>query len=121
MTRPIYQVKAEFLKALAHPIRIRVLELLAEGERSVGDLVEEIGAEPSHVSQQLGVLRGKGLVAARRNGSNVYYSAKDPRIFHLLAIVKEILTTALRENQGLLDELDSVTFEEPVTKVRGAK
>lgn len=110
MTRPIYQVKAEFLRALAHPVRIRVLELLSEGERSVGELVKEIGIEPSHLSQQLGVLRTRGVVAARRDGSTVYYSAKDPRIFRLLAVAREILTTSLKENQELLDELETLAF-----------
>jgi DNA-binding transcriptional ArsR family regulator len=119
VTRPIYQIKAEFLKALAHPIRIRTLELLSEGERAVGELVKEIGVEPSNLSQQLGVLRTKGIVTARREGSNVYYSAKDPRIFQLLAVAKEILTTSLKENQGLLDELESLTFEAETAEAVG--
>lgn len=116
MTRPIYQVKAEFLKALAHPVRIRVLELLSGGERSVGELVKEIGIEPSHLSQQLGVLRTKGIVAARKEGSSVYYSAKDARIFQLLTVAREILTTSLRENQELLNELDTLTFGAPARR-----
>lgn len=118
MNQPIYQVKADFLKALAHPVRIRVLELLAEGEKSVGELAKDVEAEPSHLSQQLGVLRSRGVVSARRVGSNVHYSAKDPRIFELLRVAKEILTTSLQENNDLLADLATVSFTEAGSRKR---
>jgi len=62
MTRPNYQVKADFFKTLAHPARIRVLELLRDGERSVGELIPEVGLEASHLSQQLGILRRANIL-----------------------------------------------------------
>lgn len=108
--RPIYQRKAEFLKALAHPLRIRVLELLAQGERSVGDLIQQTGAEPSHLSQQLGVLRSAAVLVSRREGSNVYYHVRDPRIFQLLATAKEILSSSLEESGELLADLHDMGF-----------
>jgi DNA-binding transcriptional ArsR family regulator len=74
MTKPVYEAKAEFFKVLGHPARIRVLEVLRDGERSVGDLVPEVGIESSHLSQQLGVMRRAKLVQARKVGSTVFYS-----------------------------------------------
>ena len=68
VTTPIYQVKAEFFKTLGHPARIRVLEVLREGERTVSDLAPAVGIEASHLSQQLAVLRRANLVQARKEG-----------------------------------------------------
>lgn len=112
MTRPIYQVKAEFFKTLAHPARIRVLELLRQGERSVSQLIPAVGLEPSHLSQQLGVLRRANIVRARKEGSAVFYSVTDERIFELLEVAKRIITGTLLATQELLDELESIEFVE---------
>lgn len=113
MTRPIYQVKAEFFKTLAHPARIRVLELLRNGERSVGELIPEVGLESSHLSQQLGVLRRANVLHSRKEGSTVLYSVTDPRIFELLEVAKAILTTTLAESSQLLAELEGLEFVGP--------
>ncbi|MGH9020016.1 MAG: ArsR/SmtB family transcription factor [Acidimicrobiales bacterium] len=107
MTTPIYQVKAEFFKTLGHPARIRVLEVLRDGERSVGELIPEIGIEPSHLSQQLGVMRRAGLVQVRKEGTTVLYSVNDPMIFDLLEVAKRIISLSLSQSQELLDELKS--------------
>ncbi|MCZ7528623.1 MAG: metalloregulator ArsR/SmtB family transcription factor [Acidimicrobiia bacterium] len=104
MTEPIQSVKAEFFKAIAHPARIRMLELLCEGERSVSELTEEVGLESSHMSQQLGVLRRANLVRGRKEGSSVVYSLTDRRIAKLLALSKEILLTYLTETADQLAE-----------------
>lgn len=120
MTRPIYQVKAEFFKVLGHPARIRVLELLRGGERSVGQLLPEVGLEPSHLSQQLGVLRRANVVQARKQGSTVHYSVSDQRIFELLEVAKTILTSSLLETQELLAELESMDFTDRTTRQRSA-
>jgi ArsR family transcriptional regulator len=113
MTRPIYQVKAEFFKTLAHPARIRVLELLRDGERSVGELIPEVGLEASHLSQQLGVLRRANILQSRKVGSTVRYSVTDQRIFELLEVAKAILTSTLAESGQLLAELQGLAFVEP--------
>jgi len=110
MTGSIYMVKAEFFKTLAHPARIRVLELLRDGERSVSELIPDVGLEASHLSQQLGVLRRANLVSGRKEGSTVFYSVNDPRVFQLLEVAKAILTGSLSEAQGLLAELDRLDF-----------
>ena len=102
LSRPLAHVKADLFKALAHPARVRALEVLADGERNVRDLQAEVGIESSHLSQQLGVLRRAGLVTTRREGSSVYYAIKDPLVVDLLAIAKALLLTSLRETQDLL-------------------
>jgi ArsR family transcriptional regulator len=112
VTRPIYQVKADFFKTLGHPARIRVLELLRSGERSVGELIPEVGLEASHLSQQLGVLRRANILQARKEGSSVRYSVTDTRIFELLEVAKAILTSSLAESGQLLAELEGLEFSE---------
>jgi DNA-binding transcriptional ArsR family regulator len=66
MSRPLYQLKAEFFKTLGHPVRIRVLELLSEREHAVSELLAAIEIEPANLSQQLAVLRRAGLVTTRK-------------------------------------------------------
>ena len=118
MTRPIYQVKADFFKTLAHPARIRVLELLRDGERSVGDLIPEVGLEASHLSQQLGILRRANILKTRKDGSTVFYSVGDPRIFTLLEVAKAILTGSLAESGQLLAELETLEFDKRIDPIR---
>jgi ArsR family transcriptional regulator len=119
VTRPIYQVKAEFFKTLGHPARIRVLEVLREGERAVSELIPEVQIEPSHLSQQLAILRRANLVRARKEGSSVIYSVTEPRIFELLEVAKSILTSSLSETRDLLEELEGMDFaDQPVRRRR---
>jgi ArsR family transcriptional regulator len=84
-----------------------VLELLAEGERSVGEIQPLIGIELSHLSQQLGVLRRAGLVTTRKDGPSVFYAIKDPQLVELLAVAKRILITSLAATEDLLADLRS--------------
>lgn len=100
--QPIQHVKAEFFKALAHPVRIRLLEVLCEGERSVSELIEAVDLESSHVSQQLGVLRRANLVVTRKEGTSVIYSLSDRRLAKVLHLAKEILLTYLTETADRL-------------------
>lgn len=105
LSRPLSEVKAELFKALGHPARVRVLEVLADGERSVGELQPLVGIESSHLSQQLGVLRRAGLVTTRREGSSVYYALRDPLVAELLAVAKQLLLSTLSNTRDLLDGL----------------
>ena len=107
MSVPLSEVKADLFKALAHPARIRVLEVLAEGERSVGDLQPDVGIELSHLSQQLGVLRRANVVTCRREGSSAIYSLKDPLVADLLDVAKRLLAFSLSETRDLLADLGS--------------
>ena len=121
MPNSIYQVKAEFFKTLAHPARIRVLELLRDGERSVSELIPDVGLESSHLSQQLGVLRRANVVVTRKHGSTVYYSVSDRRIFALLEVAKAIISGALTETQELLTELGALDFADGQQSVDAAR
>jgi DNA-binding transcriptional ArsR family regulator len=118
MTKPVYQAKAEFFKVLGHPARIRVLEVLREGERSVGDLVPEVGIESSHLSQQLGIMRRANLVQARKEGSTVIYSVTDATLFELLDVARRIITSSLANSLGLLDELRAEARNAPLDDIR---
>ncbi len=102
VNRPLSEIKAELFRALAHPARVRALELLAEGERSVGDMAPLVGIELSHLSQQLAVLRRAGLVTTRKEGSTVFYAVRDLAIVELLAAAKRVLINSLTETQELL-------------------
>src|SRR3954468_17401530 len=87
--------KAEFFKALAHPLRISILDSLRSGERTVAEISQEFGIESANASQQLAVLRNKNIIVARKAGSNVYYSVADPTIFKLLDAAREIFNNHL--------------------------
>jgi DNA-binding transcriptional ArsR family regulator len=97
--------KAEFFKALAHPVRIHILELLRSGERSVQDLQGALGLDQSTVSQQLAVLRAKNIVRARKEGTTVRYAVVDPLIGDLLDVARGIFNRQLIGTQVLLREL----------------
>lgn len=103
---PLYKLKAEFFKTLGHPARIRILELLVERDRSVGELlVSDVGVESSNLSQQLGVLRRAGVVASRREGNTVIYSIASPDIAELLAVARTVLARVLSDRVAVLDDL----------------
>jgi len=107
LSRPISEIKAELFKALAHPARIRALEVLADGERSVGELTSLVGIEASHLSQQLAVLRRARLVTARKDGARVMYAIRDAELVELLAVAKRLLINMLSETEDLLAGLRS--------------
>jgi DNA-binding transcriptional ArsR family regulator len=105
MDANLQEFKAGFFRALAHPLRIRILEVLAGGERSVQDLQQALGVEQPVVSQQLAVLRGKTIVTARKAGTTVRYALGDPLITELLRIAREIFNHQLVGTRSLLKEL----------------
>ena len=104
---PINKLKAEFFKTLGHPARIRILELLAERERSVADLLPEIGLEASHLSQQLAVLRRAGVVVARKQGSSVIYAMASEDMAELLLVARKVLAGLLTDQVDLLRDLQA--------------
>jgi DNA-binding transcriptional ArsR family regulator len=97
--------KAEFFRALAHPIRIRILETLAGGERSVQQLQDALKVDQPIASQQLAVLRGKNIVVARKEGTSVRYSLRDPLLANLLDVARHIFNNQLIGSRSLLREL----------------
>lgn len=115
---PIYRLKAEFFRLLGHPARVRILELLRDGERSVGDLQAALGLDSSGTSQHLTAMRRQGLLESRRVGTSVFYSVKDPRMFQLLEIARQVLTGRLEETRELLGDLAGVAAPAPVSTKR---
>jgi DNA-binding transcriptional ArsR family regulator len=106
LTRPLSEIKAELFKALAHPGRVRILELLREGELAVAELLPLVGLESSHLSQQLAVLRRARVVSATRAGASVIYAIADPAIIDMLNAARTFLINSLSESQGLLAGLE---------------
>ncbi|MEF2246674.1 MULTISPECIES: ArsR/SmtB family transcription factor [unclassified Paenibacillus] len=104
MSSSIQQFKSDFFKALAHPMRIHILEVLCNGPRSVNELQAILGSEGSAVSQQLAVLRNKNVVTGTKEGTTVTYSLRDPLIKDLLLIAKQIFDNHLVDAVSLLEE-----------------
>ncbi|GAA5082639.1 ArsR family transcriptional regulator [Thermocatellispora tengchongensis] len=105
MTAPLHQIKADLFRALGHPVRVRVLELLQDGPLPVRDLLLEIDVEASSLSQQLAVLRRAGIVSATREGGSVVYELSSPDVIELLGAARRILTKMLADQGELLAEL----------------
>lgn len=109
MTRPsreLQTLKAEFFRTLAHPVRIRLLELLSNGgEQNVQTLQQRLGVDQPIVSQQLAKLRAGGVVNSRKEGTAVLYAVADPMVGDLLKVAKEILNRQLSGAQAMLREL----------------
>ncbi|MEH7464353.1 metalloregulator ArsR/SmtB family transcription factor [Bacillus thuringiensis] len=106
MGNEMQQFKADFFKALSHPLRIRILELLSEGEKSVNELQSILNKEGSAVSQQLSVLRAKNIVVGTKDGKRVLYSLRDPMIMNLLEVARAIFNNHLIDTISMLEELD---------------
>lgn len=104
--QPVTEAKAELFKALGHPARVRVLELLAEREHTIGELAEQAGLELSHLSQQVTLLRRAGIVDSRRVKSTVVCSLRDPQAAELLAVARRMIGHNLRQGQVLLAALE---------------
>jgi DNA-binding transcriptional ArsR family regulator len=101
--RPLYEIKANLFKGLAHPLRIRILEVLSSAETvSVSDLLNETGLEASHLSQHLAVLRRHHLVVAERRASQMFYRLAYPAVAELLTVARALLVSILESTQQQL-------------------
>ena len=115
MGESLQRFKAELFKALAHPVRIRILELLRDGEKSVGQLQGGLGIAATSVSQQLAILRMKNLVDTRKAGNLTYYRLRDPQVNELLAVARRLFNAHLVQLQSMSAE------EAPPAKPRRAR
>ena len=105
-SKELQTLKAEFFRAMSHPARIRILEVLSDaGEHSVQALQARLSVDQPVVSQQLAKLRAHGVVTARKEGTTVIYALADPRIADLLKVARDILNTRLTGSRTLLHEL----------------
>ncbi|VEG52281.1 ArsR family transcriptional regulator [Mycolicibacterium aurum] len=108
--RPLYEIKANLFKALAHPARIRVLEILSVSGQatSVSDILAQTDLEPTVLSQHLAVLKRHYVVSSERAGNAVYYQLAHPKISELLVIARAFLADTLTARQDQLSALASL-------------
>ena len=104
----VFKIKADFLKSLAHPLRLQIIEYLKNKEASVGEMVKAIGVEQSGLSKHLSILRLAGIVSSRQEKATVIYSIRDNDIFQVLRPIADILRKKLSESQGMLAHLGQV-------------
>jgi ArsR family transcriptional regulator len=102
----VYLIKAAFLKVLAHPLRLRILELLRPGEQSVGQFAQTLAVDQPTVSRHLGILKQGGLVATRQDGASVFYRIQSEETVQLLQQLTELLKRKLRVDQELLKSVE---------------
>ncbi len=102
MNETIFNLTASYLKALSHPTRLKILNILKENELCVCVIFEQLELEQSNVSQHLKVLKDQDILISQREGSNIMYKVKDKNVFKILNIVKESLLQQLTETQNQL-------------------
>ena len=102
----LYKLKAELCKTFSDPKRLMIISELREGEKSVGELAENIQSPQAVVSRHLALLRHRGIVQARRDGVSIYYSLTDSKILEACDIVHEVLMTQVSRNRELAEKLN---------------
>lgn len=105
VTEMVYKVKADFLRSLSHPVRLKALEALKQREKSVGALVKELGVDQSSLSRHLIALRDAGILKSRQERTNVYYSIRDHDIFQVLRPIAVMLRKKFKESGRILSTL----------------
>lgn len=121
-SRPLYEVKANLFKGLAHPLRVRVLEVLAAStdDTPVAELLAQTGLEASHLSQHLAVLRNYGLVTAERRGNQVRYRLAYPQVADLLRVARALLAEILQATERQLVQQSALPELVPATTADAA-
>jgi ArsR family transcriptional regulator len=105
--KDFYKLHAEFCKSISNPKRQEILEALREKEKTVNELIEETGISQSNLSQHLAILRSKGIVEARREGTNIYYSICNKKIIKAYDLVSQVLMESLAvQNKTIKDVLN---------------
>jgi DNA-binding transcriptional ArsR family regulator len=105
MRESLCRFKATFFQALAHPTRIAIVEILRDGEVSVGQLCEQLGVEQANVSQHLSVLKSKNIVVSRKEANQVFYSLRDPLLRQVLDALRDYFVTHLKEVMEMLSDI----------------
>lgn len=104
MNERLFSMEAEFLKALAHPTRVRILEHLRDGEKCVCEFTEDLDMEQSNTSQHLAVLRRQDIVSFRREGLKVIYRVNYPEVFAILDMVTDVLISQVNASMAMLQK-----------------
>ena len=97
----IFEAQAEVCKTFSNPWRLRIVEALGSGQATVSELVEALGVRTALVSQHLGIMRDKGIVDARRDGTRVYYRLADPRVLAACRLMREVLLTRMERDGAM--------------------
>jgi ArsR family transcriptional regulator len=105
MTHELRQFKADIFQALAHPTRIAIVELLRDGEKSAGELIDLLELEQANASQHFSVLRSRQVVVNRKEGNQVFYSLRDPALVKVLDILKHYFFSQLSQTKSMLEEV----------------
>lgn len=105
MSQELRRFKAEIFQALAHPTRIAIVEALRHGERTAGQLIDELELEQANASQHFTVLRAKQVVTSRKEGNQVFYSLRDPVLGEVLDILKRYFYSQLSQTMSMLKEI----------------
>jgi len=105
MEERVLELKAEILKALAQPTRLKILELLRYGERCICEIVPAINGEQSNISRHISLMQRNHLVTTRKDGVKVMVSVKDPELFKILDRVNAILRHQMNEQRELVSSL----------------
>lgn len=108
MPDSLRQFKAEIFQALAHPTRIAILDLLRQGELTVGTFAERLNLEQANLSQHLAILRAKQMVTTRKAGNQVFYSVRDPLIWKVLDLMMRYFQKQVSESMAMLQEMEKV-------------
>ncbi|MFH1493093.1 MAG: metalloregulator ArsR/SmtB family transcription factor [Candidatus Omnitrophota bacterium] len=101
-----YKIQADFIKGLAHPIRLQIIELLKKGEQNVGNIVKALGVQQASLSRHLTILKESGILAARQQGLLIYYRIGDCDIFKILKPIRTLLCKRLKKTEGALRSLE---------------
>ncbi len=102
---PLYERQAEIAKAVAHPLRVAIIDFLRDGEKCVCDIAEQIGSERSNVSRHLSVMVGAGVLTCRKEGLKVFYALRTPCIAEFLSCVTRVVKQQAKDNEKLLAAL----------------
>jgi DNA-binding transcriptional ArsR family regulator len=105
MKEKIMEIKAEVFNALAHPLRLKILEKLRSGSCCVCKIIPFVGGEQSNVSHHLAVLRKANIVTSEKKGLEVWYEIVDSRIFKLIDIMDNLIISDLNRSQDILQEM----------------
>lgn len=101
----LYEKQAEIAKAIAHPLRIAVIDFLKDGERCVCDIAEHIGSERSNVSRHLAVMVNAGVLSCRKEGLKVFYWLRTPCVVEFLDCATRVLKCQAKEHEQILSAL----------------
>ena len=106
MEEKMFQMHAEVCKSMANPTRLKIMNLLREGEKSVEELRERLKLLKANISQHLGILRQRRIVTTRRGGLNIYYKVANPKMIKACDILREVLFEQLSEDEKLVRSMD---------------